>query len=64
MSKDELIDITCHWMNRHNADKHYIQHTITDKWFICGGYQTDLRAFLNEVKDMDYWDAVDKLKQE
>lgn len=62
MSKEELIDITCHWMTKHNADRQYIQHTATGKFFICGTYQTDLRAFLNEVKEMDYWNALDKLK--
>lgn len=63
MSKDELINITCYFLNNNNANQRYIQTSTDGRRFICGAYQTDLRHFLNQVKDMDYWDTLDSLRK-
>lgn len=60
ITKENLIDIVCQWMNTHNSDELYISETSKGKKYINGRYQTDLRSFIRDVllSNIPYWDAI------
>lgn len=60
ITKENLIDIVCQWMNTHNSDESYISETSKGKKYINGSYQTDLRYFIGNVllSNIPYWDAI------
>lgn len=64
ITKNNLIDIVCKWMDTHNKDEKYIESTLSGKKYICGRYQTDLRKFIGTIINDDYWTAIDKAMEE
>lgn len=65
ITKENLINIVCKWMDYHNSDESYIAETSNGRKFINGRYQTDLREFINYVikSDIGYFDAISKAKE-
>lgn len=60
MTKDELINITCKWLDCFHSN--YIKTKVDGTHFVAGSCQTDLRAFLNSVKDRDnYYEVLDEI---
>lgn len=60
MTKDELINITCKWLDYFHSN--YIKTKVDGTHFVAGSCQTDLRAFLNSVKDRDnYYEVLDEI---
>ena len=60
MTKGELISITCKWLDYFHSN--YIKTKIDGTHFVAGSCQTDLRAFLNSVKDRDnYYEVLDEI---
>ena len=60
LSIEQLINIVCKWLNYHQSN--YIVH-FEYKDIVSGACQTDLRAFLNKVKNLDYVEALNLAKQ-
>lgn len=56
MTKNELINITCKWLDYFHSN--YIKTQVDGTHFVAGSCQTDLRAFLNSVKDRDNYYEV------
>lgn len=65
ITKENLINIVCRWMDYHNSDESYITETSNGRKFINGRYQTNLRSFINDVinSNTSYWDAISKAKE-
>ena len=49
LTKENLINVVCKWMDYHNSDESYITETSNGRKYINGSYQTDLRSFINNV---------------
>ena len=60
LSAKQLIDVACKWLDYHHSD--YIVHFEYGS-IVAGACQTDLRAFLNKVKNLDYFEALNLAKQ-
>lgn len=60
LSAKQLIDVACKWLDYHHSD--YIIHFEYGS-IVAGACQTDLRAFLNKVKNIDYNEALNLAKQ-
>ena len=60
LSADQLINLACKWLDYHHSN--YIEH-FEHKDIVSGACQTDLRAFLNKVKNIDYNEALKLAKQ-
>ena len=60
LSADKLINLACKWLGYHHSN--YIEH-FAHKDIVSGACQTDLRAFLNKVKNIDYNEALKLAKQ-
>ena len=60
LSAEQLIDVACKWLDYHHSD--YIVHFEYGS-IVAGACQTDLRAFLNKVKNIDYNEALNLAKQ-
>ena len=60
LSADQLINLACKWLGYHHSN--YIEH-FEHKDIVSGACQTDLRAFLNKVKNIDYNEALKLAKQ-
>ena len=60
LSAEQLINVACKWLDYHHSD--YIVHFEYGA-LVSGACQTDLRAFLNKVKNIDYFDALNSAKQ-
>lgn len=56
LSAEQLISVVCKWLDYHHSK--YINGNI-----VSGTCQTDLRAFLNKVKNIDYYEALNLAKQ-
>lgn len=56
LSAEQLISVACKWLDYHHSK--YINGNI-----VSGTCQTDLRAFLNKVKNIDYYEALNLVKQ-
>lgn len=65
ITKENLINVVCKWMDYHNSDESYITETSNGRNFINGRYQTDLRSFINNVinSNISYSDAISKAKE-
>ena len=65
LTKENLINVVCKWMDYHNSDESYITETSNGRKYINGGYQTDLRSFINNVinSNTSYWNAISKAKE-
>ena len=65
ITKENLINIVCRWMDYHNSDESYITETLNGRKFINGRYQTDLRAFINDIinSNISYSEAVSKVRE-
>ena len=65
ITKENLINVVCKWMDYHNSDESYITETSNGRKYINGSYQTDLRSFINNVvnSNTSYWDAISKAKE-
>ena len=65
ITKENLINVVCKWMDYHNSDESYITETLNGRKFINGRYQTDLRSFINNVinSNISYSDAISKAKE-
>ena len=64
-TKENLINIVCRWMDYHNSDESYISETISNRKYINGRYQTDLRSFINDIikSNITYSEAVSKARE-
>lgn len=60
LSTEQLINVACKWLDYHHSD--YIVHFEYGS-IVAGACQTDLRAFLNKVKNIDYYEALNLAKQ-
>ena len=60
LSNEQLINIACKWLDYHHSN--YIVHLEYGS-IVAGACQTDLRAFLNKVKNIDYYEALKLAKQ-
>lgn len=60
LSIEQLINIACKWLSYHQSN--YIVN-FEHKDIVSGACQTDLRAFLNKVKNIDYIEALNLAKQ-
>lgn len=60
LSADQLINVACKWLDYHHSN--YIVHLEYGS-IVAGACQTDLRAFLNKVKNIDYYEALKLAKQ-
>ena len=60
LSAEQLINVACKWLDYHHSD--YIVHFEYGS-IVAGACQTDLRAFLNKVKNLDYYEALNLAKQ-
>ena len=60
LSSDQLINVACKWLDYHHSD--YIVH-LEYGALVSGACQTDLRAFLNKVKNLDYYEALNLAKE-
>ena len=65
ITKENLINIVCRWMDYHNSGESYITETSNGRKFINGCYQTDLRAFINDIinSNISYSEAVSKARE-
>ena len=60
LSAEQLINVACKWLDYHHSN--YIVHLEYGS-IVAGACQTDLRAFLNKVKNIDYYEALKLAKQ-
>ena len=60
LSTDQLINLACNWLDYHHSD--YIMHLEYGS-IVAEACHTDLRAFLNKVKNIDYYEALKLAKQ-
>ena len=60
LSAEQLINVACKWLDYHHSD--YIVH-LEYGALVSGKCQTDLRAFLNKVKNLDYYEALNLAKE-
>ena len=60
LSAEQLINVACKWLDYHHSN--YIAHLEYGS-IVAGACQTDLRAFLNKVKNIDYYEALKLAKQ-
>ena len=60
LSVEQLINVACKWLDYHHSD--YIVHFEYGA-LVSGACQTDLRAFLNKVKNLDYYEALNLAKK-
>ena len=60
LSTEQLINVACKWLDYHHSN--YIVHLEYGS-IVAGACQTDLRAFLNKVKNIDYYEALKLAKQ-
>ena len=60
LSAEQLINVACKWLGYHHSN--YIVHFEYGA-IVAGACQTDLRAFLNKVKNIDYNEALKLAKQ-
>lgn len=60
LSVEQLINVACKWLDYHHSD--YIVH-LEYGALVAGKCQTDLRAFLNKVKNLDYYEALNLAKE-
>ena len=60
LSLEQLIHVACRWLDHHHSS--YIVQ-FEHKTIVAGACQTDLRAFLNKVKNIDYYEALKLAKQ-
>lgn len=65
ITKENLINIVCRWMDYHNSDESYITETSNGRKFINGRYQTDLRSFINDIikSNISYSETISKAKE-
>ena len=56
MTNDELINITCKWLDYFHSD--YAMKRPDGTLYVSGACQTDLRAYLNAVKNDDIYENV------
>ena len=55
----QMTDVACKWLDYHHSN--YIVNMQYGA-IVSGACQTDLRAFLNSAKKMEYWDAINAAK--
>lgn len=60
LSASQIINIACLWLGYHQSN--YII-SLERGDIVSGACQTDLRAFLNKVKNIDYYEALKLTKQ-
>ena len=60
LSSEQLINVACKWLDYHHSN--YIVHSEYGA-LVSGSCQTDLRAFLNKAKNLDYFGALNLAKQ-
>ena len=60
LSTEQLINVACKWLDYHHSN--YIVHSEYGA-LVSGACQTDSRAFLNKVKNIDYYEALNSAKQ-
>lgn len=60
LSAEQLINVACKWLDYHHSD--YIVH-LEYGALVSGACQTDLRAFLDKAKNLDYYEALNLAKQ-
>lgn len=62
ITKENLINIVCRWMDYHNSNEYYITEALNGRKFINRRYQTDLREFINYIlkSGIDYSEAISK----
>ena len=60
LSAEQLISVACRWLDYHHSN--YIVHSEYGA-LVSGSCQTDLRAFLNKAKNLDYFGALNLAKQ-
>lgn len=60
LSADQLINVACLWLGCNQSN--YIVN-LENMYTVSGACQTDLRAFLNKVKNIDYYEALKLAKQ-
>lgn len=64
LSIDQLINIACKWLSYHQSNYVvHFEHKDIVYNIVSGACQTDLRAFLNKVKNIDYVEALNLAKQ-
>ena len=61
LSADQLINVACLWLN-YNQSNYIVSLERGD--IVSGACQTDLRAFLNKVKNLDYVKALNLVSNE
>lgn len=61
LSADQLINVACLWLNYNQSN--YIV-SLENRDIVSGACQTDLRAFLNKVKNLDYIEALNLVSNE
>ena len=61
LSVDQIINIACLWLGYHQSN--YII-SLERGDIVSGACQTDLRAFLNKVKNIDYLKALNLVSNE
>ena len=61
LSAEQLINVACLWLGYNQSN--YIV-SLDNKDIVSGACQTDLRAFLNKVKNLDYVEALNLVSNE
>ena len=61
LSAEQLINVACLWLSYNQSN--YIVN-LENRDIVSGACQTDLRAFLNKVKNLDYLEALNLVSNE
>lgn len=61
LSSDQIINVACLWLGYNQSN--YIV-SLENRDIVSGACQTDLRAFLNKVKNLDYIEALNLVSNE
>lgn len=61
LSADQMINVACLWLGYNQSN--YIV-SLENRDIVSGACQTDLRAFLNKVKNLDYVEALNLASNE
>lgn len=61
LSAEQLINVACLWLGYNQSN--YIV-SLENRDIVSGACQTDLRAFLNKVKNLDYVEALNLVRNE
>ena len=61
LSVDQMINVACLWLGYNQSN--YIV-SLDNRDIVSGACQTDLRAFLNKVKNLDYVEALNLASNE